>query len=104
GAIVADAFRVPWTPIRTSAEILAFKWEDWCASVGLAYEPLPLWPLYQRPERDTTARRTGRAIKRLLVERALRDAARQQPRLSAPAELAAAVGRLDAALDRLRAD
>lgn len=104
GAIVADAFRVPWTPIRTSAEVLGFKWDDWCASVGLTYEPLPLWPLYQQPERDTPARRTGRAIKRLLVERALREAARQQPRLSAPAELDAAVGRLDAALDRLRAD
>jgi succinoglycan biosynthesis protein ExoV len=104
GAIVADAFRVPWIPIRASAEILAFKWEDWCASVGLAYEPVPLWPLYQRPERDTAARRTGRALKRLLVERALRDAARQEPRLSTPAELEAAVRRLDGALDRLRAD
>jgi len=104
GAIVADAFRVPWTPIRTSPEILGFKWEDWCASVGLAYEPVGVWPLYRRPERDSTARRTGRAIKRLLVERELKDAARRRPQLSAPAEFERAVGRADEMLDRLRED
>jgi succinoglycan biosynthesis protein ExoV len=104
GAIVADAFRVPWTPIRTSPEILGFKWEDWCASVGLAYEPVGVWPLYHRPERDTTARRTGRAIKRLLVERELKDAARRPPQLSSRPEFEGAVGRMDAALDRLRED
>lgn len=26
GAVVADAFQVPWTPLRTSEEILPFKW------------------------------------------------------------------------------
>ena len=44
GAIIADALRVPWIPIRTSARILAFKWQDWCASLGLAYCPSFLSP------------------------------------------------------------
>ena len=45
GAIVADTLRVPWIPIRTSARILAFKWQDWCASLGLTYHPSVLSPL-----------------------------------------------------------
>jgi hypothetical protein len=39
GAIVADAFRVPWIPIQVMPEANAFKWWDWCLSLGLAYEP-----------------------------------------------------------------
>jgi hypothetical protein len=72
--------------------------------VGLAYEPVPVWPLYSRPERDNAARRTGRAFKRLLVERGLKDAARRQPLLSSSTDLGRALSRLDAALDRLRED
>ncbi|MEM8504969.1 MAG: polysaccharide pyruvyl transferase family protein [Cyanobacteria bacterium P01_D01_bin.1] len=37
GAIVADTFRVPWIPVRTSPKILPFKWRDWCASVQQPY-------------------------------------------------------------------
>lgn len=39
GAIVADALRVPWIPIRTSSNILEFKWRDWCSSLGVEYFP-----------------------------------------------------------------
>ncbi len=39
GAIIANAFRVPWIPIGTSPKILSFKWEDWCASCGVEYKP-----------------------------------------------------------------
>jgi succinoglycan biosynthesis protein ExoV len=42
GAIIADYFRTPWIPIRTSERILSFKWLDWCASVGLDYCPVHL--------------------------------------------------------------
>lgn len=42
GAIAAEALRVPWIPIRTSPEILTFKWVDWCHSVGLEYRPIDL--------------------------------------------------------------
>ncbi|AFY81284.1 polysaccharide pyruvyl transferase family protein [Oscillatoria acuminata] len=47
GAIVADALRVPWIPAKTHPAILALKWQDWCASVGLEYHPQALGYLYQ---------------------------------------------------------
>lgn len=37
GAIMADAFRVPWIPVRTNSFILEFKWQDWCASIQLEH-------------------------------------------------------------------
>ncbi len=38
GAIVADAFRVPWVAVHTlSEDHLPFKWRDWCASVALPH-------------------------------------------------------------------
>lgn len=40
GAIIADALRVPWIPIRTSARILTFKWQDWCSSINVEYQPI----------------------------------------------------------------
>ena len=46
GAIVADALRVPWVPVRSTPRVLSFKWLDWCDSIGLPYEPqttLNLW-------------------------------------------------------------
>jgi succinoglycan biosynthesis protein ExoV len=39
GAILADAFRVPWIAVSTSRSINNFKWNDWAASVGATYNP-----------------------------------------------------------------
>ncbi len=39
GAILADAFRVPWVAITTSPAINSFKWQDWAQSVGATYRP-----------------------------------------------------------------
>lgn len=44
GAIIADALRVPWVPISTSTRILPFKWQDWCSSIDLKYQPKYLIP------------------------------------------------------------
>lgn len=53
GAIVADALRVPWVPVSTSFDILPFKWQDWCLSVDLEYEPQVVDPpLFRRGIRD----------------------------------------------------
>jgi succinoglycan biosynthesis protein ExoV len=37
GAIVADAFRVPWIPVRTRPRISRFKWTDWSHSMRLEH-------------------------------------------------------------------
>ena len=42
GAIVADALRVPWVPLRLYDQVLELKWWDWCGSLGLEYAPLAL--------------------------------------------------------------
>ncbi|OCP03392.1 MULTISPECIES: polysaccharide pyruvyl transferase family protein [unclassified Ensifer] len=39
GAILADAFRVPWVAVTTSDGINSFKWNDWAKTVGVAYQP-----------------------------------------------------------------
>jgi succinoglycan biosynthesis protein ExoV len=59
GAIVADALRVPWIPLRTSAEILTFKWLDWCDSVQCRYQPRYLPPLLSAYPRFAQGLRSG---------------------------------------------
>ncbi|MBB3610093.1 polysaccharide pyruvyl transferase family protein [Rhizobium sp. BK602] len=39
GAILADAFRVPWIAVSTSRSINSFKWNDWARSLGVTYAP-----------------------------------------------------------------
>ena len=48
GAIVADALRVPWVPVITSASQCSFKWRDWTQSLGLKYEPIKLPALWDQ--------------------------------------------------------
>lgn len=50
GAIVADAVRTAWIPVITSPRILSFKWQDWCASIGVPYNPWRLLPLSDYPK------------------------------------------------------
>lgn len=45
GAIVADALRTPWIP-ASFMEHDAFKWMDWCSSVGLDYQCSRLAPAF----------------------------------------------------------
>ena len=49
GAIVADALRVPWVAVHSTARILTFKWQDWCMSVGVSYCPKRILPLWAAP-------------------------------------------------------
>lgn len=60
GAIVADALRVPWIPIKMHGHILDFKWHDWCASLDLKYQAHTLEPLFSP---DVTADKVERRLK-----------------------------------------
>lgn len=44
GAILADAFRVPWLPVRINQRFNAAKWQDWAESLGLTVTVQPLLP------------------------------------------------------------
>ena len=46
GAIVADTLRVPWMPYQGFKTIGTFKWQDWCESMKLNYEPFILTPYF----------------------------------------------------------
>lgn len=46
GAIIADAFGIPWLPVNSMPHINQFKWHDWCESMGLEYQPCPLVSIY----------------------------------------------------------
>ena len=48
-AIEAGALRTAWIPVVTSPRILSFKWQDWCASIGVPYRPWVLLPLSDYP-------------------------------------------------------
>jgi succinoglycan biosynthesis protein ExoV len=91
GAIVADGMRVPWVPVRVFQQVLGFKWDDWCASLGLTYEPL-LMDAMASPDAPTELA--------ALIERA--QAGRSF--LSSDAALHGALGKLDAAAGSLRDD
>jgi succinoglycan biosynthesis protein ExoV len=74
-AIVADAFRVPWIPLKLFGYILDFKWQDWCQSMGLAYAPVMMSDLasYFHPDADGVLRmnpeRVAEGIRYLSQER-----------------------------------
>lgn len=81
GAIVAEALRVPWIPIVTNPSILSFKWQDWCKSIGVDYQPTYMPRLHHpRQKRDV-----------LSPVRGLRDWVRQKDAASKLAHIAKTV-------------
>jgi succinoglycan biosynthesis protein ExoV len=49
GAILADAFRVPWVAVATSDSINSFKWRDWATTVDVEHRPRRI-PISTRAE------------------------------------------------------
>ena len=126
-AIIADAFRVPWIPVAIYQRISAFKWDDWCRSMELAYDPVRIEALYdnssQRPLRRLRGyirrvRRTGsptrfgrspdrdesspEAVARVLDQLSALRGREADATLSSDAVLADRQARLSDALIRLR--
>jgi succinoglycan biosynthesis protein ExoV len=48
GAIVADALRVPWVPVRLYPRFTLFKWQDWTQSMQLPLKIYDVQPVYAR--------------------------------------------------------
>ena len=48
GAILADAIGVPWIPVKCYKSVNEFKWNDFCESMDLRYEPTRLPQLFDR--------------------------------------------------------
>lgn len=109
GAIVADLLRVPWIPIVTSANILSFKWQDWCRTVSLDYHPYRLSSLFNPRLRMGgplgLARRLRYQARRETVLRELSHVARSaRPMLSDERRLEDLTCRLQDCLSRLRSE
>ena len=49
GAIVADALRVPWIPVRMYSRFAEFKWQDWCQSIQVPLKLTDVPPIYAQP-------------------------------------------------------
>ena len=60
GAIVADAFRVPWIRVREYSHLNDFKWQDWGDSLGVDTSSQQLPSLH-----DHTAERLSRTMVRV---------------------------------------
>jgi len=48
GAIVADALRVPWIPVRLYGNFMEFKWRDWTESVQAPLHITNVPPVFDR--------------------------------------------------------
>lgn len=120
GAVVADSFRVPWTPVFASGWVLQFKWRDFSSSLGLPYAPLRIYAPWnaerlldppQPVEASAAMRRALRA--RTAIENlrnrgrivpALRRALDARPLLSDESRLEGVCDRMQRALERFRSD
>ncbi len=123
GAIAAEAIRVPWVPIVSSSRILSFKWMDWCASLGLNYQPAEIMPLVscyplqgddqnfnqnwleylkQTETADPEKIRTGQV--QLIAEQLLRISKTVQPNLSTDRQVEELTVKLEERLDRFKSD
>jgi succinoglycan biosynthesis protein ExoV len=92
GAILADAFRVPWIPVRMYSHVLKSKWLDWTESMEIPYEPIE--NAVARPDADD--------LIAMLVR--VRSVTKHQALMSADVLLQSKLDRLSSLLDRLRAD
>lgn len=57
GVIIADAFRVPWIPVRTGERILEFKWQDWSSSLKLEHKFEWVPPVWSQEHHSSFKRR-----------------------------------------------
>src|SRR5437588_1862503 len=66
GAIVADALRVPWVPLRIYGHFYELKWRDWTQSIEVPLNISDLKPLYDSSAMGASPA-AARAIKKGLA-------------------------------------
>ena len=89
-AIIADAFRVPWIPLRFNPFFNAAKWQDWAESMELSFNIPHLTPLLDSLARSFALLPRGyrvqekfrHGLERARLASALRRSAEREPYLS----------------------
>lgn len=82
GAIIAEAFRVPWIPVASNEKILSFKWRDWCYSIGIDYKPIFIHPLWRLKESASAFDKTKNYIKYKLLRNQIKNIVAKETSLS----------------------
>ena len=103
GAIIAEALGVPWIPIVTRKEILSFKWQDWCESVNLEYNPIQISPIYE-PWKPSFLRDIKAKVSHIKARNELKKAVLIKPTLGNEAVLKAKISELDDTLMTFQED
>lgn len=67
GAIICDALRIPWIPLKCYSYISDFKWEDWLLTIDLEYNPVSITSLYDAESRLSFFKRQRQRLKRTLT-------------------------------------
>ncbi|MBK5205117.1 MAG: polysaccharide pyruvyl transferase family protein [Polaromonas sp.] len=103
GAILAESYRIPWVPVKSSPRVLEFKWNDWCLSIGLEYRPTRIPALW--PENEAWAASLKAIVKRRIVVSRIRAiAARANGQLAGDGIFADKKGQLLDVIDKLRSE
>lgn len=103
GAIVAEALRIPWIPIVTRSEILSFKWQDWCHSIGLEYDPVSISPIEQ-PGQGRAMGTLRSLITYPVVRYQLKKASQKRPLLADDVIIDNKIEMLEMVFERFRID
>lgn len=67
GAILADAFRTPWVPVKAYPHISEYKWQDWLLSVGLNAPFQALTPVWRGDSNSSLMQKVKNQTKRALI-------------------------------------
>ncbi len=106
GAIVADALRVPWIPVRVFDKLNDFKWHDWCESLRMRYQPhdLPRTGAWLRNKKGIKGKLLRTLRPRQACKEMRRLAREAEPMLSEDAVIDEATTRLLDQLEQMRQD